>query len=373
MARDVELLRRRFGERWPELPHGIGRRAAAAETLLESGPTATDPLSASPIDAASGAWLVVRAALALAEQVVDDAEVLGEALGADLLGLPLGDLDKVVAAVIDLGLGCRVEAGWANPAAADAARIVLDAHGAQLRSTNDLHDELYARFTDHVLDIPEELLLAGSQPWRLVSRTKLRGALAASSRSGKVPGGRRSAAHEVLEVRDARKVLTTMTPLLTRHLGRTAFGPLTDVDALADSLSAVRRLQRALGDQLDSPRFAGLLAADAFLSPELMEPAAGLRATLQAWRTESASLCAGDPWALPAEELASWAVHTAAVLPSITTGAHAVTELGQRPTTVRGLVDDLLLRENVADLAKRLDAWNRDHRNAPARDSGSAS
>jgi hypothetical protein len=373
MARDVDLLHRRFGDRWPELPQGIGRRAAAAETLLENGPTGIDPLSAAPIDAASGAWLVVRAALALAERVVDDAEILGEALGADLLGLPLGDLDKVVAAVIELGLGAGVEPAWARPAAADSARIVLDAHGAQLRSTNDLHDELYARFTDHVLDIPEELLLAGSQPWRLLARTKLRGSLAAASRTGKVPGGGRTAAHEVMQVRDARKVLTTMTPLLTRHLGRTGFGPLTDVDALSDSLSAVRRLQRAMGDGLDPDRFAGLLAADAFLSQELAEPAAALRETLDAWRTEAASLCAGDAWAMPAEELASWAVHTAAVLPAITTGAHAVIEIGQRPTSVRALVDDLLLRENVADLAKRLSEWGADRGTVPASDSGSAS
>jgi hypothetical protein len=373
MARDVELLRRRFGDRWPELPHGIGRRAAAAETLLESGPTAIDPHDASPIDAASGGWLVVRAALALAEQVVDDAELLGEALGVDLLALPLGDLDKVVVAVLDLGLGFRVEPTWANPAAADAARIVLDAHGAQLRSTNDLHDELYARFTDHVLDIPEDLLQTGSRAWRLVSRAKLRGALAASSRTGRVPGGRRAAAQEVLEVREARKVLTTMTPLLTRHLGRTAFGPLTDVDSLSESLSAVRRLQRALGDSLDPARLSGLLVAEAFRSPELAAPAAGLRATLQTWRTEAASLCDGDPWVMPAEELASWAVHTAAVLPSITTGAHAVIEIGQRPTTVRVLVDDLLLRENVADLAARLAEWGADQHTTQAKDSGSAS
>jgi len=372
MARDIDLLRRRFGDRWPELPKGIGRRAAAAETLLESGPTSIDPLTASPIDTAGGAWLVVRAALALAEQVVDDAEVLGEALGADVLGLPLGDLGKAVAAVLDLGLVARVEPTWASPAAADAARTVLDAHGAQLRAINDLHDELYAHFTDHVLDIPETLLVAGSRPWRLMARTKLHGALVSASRTGKAPGGRHAAAREVLDVHEARTALTTMTPLLTRHLGRTGFGPLTDVDALSESLSAVRRLQRALGDSLDPDRFAGLLAADAFRSPEVAEPAAGLRTTLQTWRSEGAPLCAGDSWAMLAEDLAAWAVHTAAVLPAITTGAHAVIELGQRPTSVRGLVNDLLLRENVADLATQLDRWRTDHRAVPSGDSGSA-
>jgi hypothetical protein len=279
----------------------------------------------------------------------------------------------VVGAVLDLGLLARVEPGWASPAAADAARVVLDAHGAQLRTTSELHVDLYERFTDHVLDIPEAWLSAGSRSWRLVSRMRLSNALASASRTGRLPGRRKAVAQQVLAVRASRHVLTTMTPLLTRHLGRTGFGPLTDVDLLSEALTTVRRLQRALGERLDPTRFADLLAADAFRSEVLAEPATALRTTLETWRSDVASLCAGDPAAMPAEELASWAVHTAAVLPAITTGAHAVNEIDQRPTTVRALVDDLLLRENVAELSRRLEGWGTARKAGRTSDSGSAS
>lgn len=369
MARHINLLHRRFGDRWVDLPTDIGRPAAAAETLLVLGPTALDPVSASPADVASGAWLVVRAATNLAEQVIDDAEVLGEALGSQIADLPLGELDKVIGAVLDLGLGSRTEPVWASPAAADAARIVLDAHGERLRETTNLHEVLYARFTDHVLDIPEARVRAGTQPWRLLARLRLRGALASASRTGRVPGGLTSTAREVLAVRESRRVLSSLTPILTRHLGRTGFGPLTDVDGLTSSLSAVRRLQRALGDRVDPARLSGLIAAAAFNSPELVAPATALRACLQTWRIEVALLCGGDPWAVPADELGRWAAQTSAVLPALSSGVSAMTELGRSPATTRELVDDLLLRENVAELGKRLDAWGIPH---PATGTGSA-
>lgn len=373
MARDIDLLQRRYGDRWPELPAALGRSAATAEALLVCGPTALDPATASPLGAATGAWLLVPPALTLADRVVEEAEVLGEALGTEIVGLPLRHLDEVVGAVLDLGLVSVVEPTWANPVAADAAHVVLDALGAELRATTQVHDELYAGFTDHVLDISDSRLRAVDRPWRLVARARLRRDLAFASRTGRVPGGIRAVTHQVLEVSDARRRLTSLAPLLSTHLGRSGWGPLTDADAVVASLSAVRRFQRVLGDRLDRDRLAGLLAAGAFRSAELVVPATNLRTALRRWRVDVASLCAGDPWAIPADELAGWAVRTAAVLSAITTGASSMAEIDRAPATVSVLVDDLLLREDVAELGEWLNAQENERRSARRTEFGSAS
>jgi hypothetical protein len=131
---------------------------------------------------------------------------------------------------------------------------------------------------------------------------------------------------------------------------------VTDTDAVIASLAAVGRLQQALGDRLDPQRCTWLLAADAFRSAELAVPATNLRTAIGRWRQDVASACAGDPWAIPAHELADWAIQTAAVLPAITSGVDAITAIGGAPDTLRALVDDLLLRERVAELADLLDS-----------------
>lgn len=373
LARDIDLLHRRYGDRWPEIPPALGRSAATAEALLVCGPTALDPATGSPIGVATGARLLVPPALTLADRVVEEAEVLGEALGTEIVGLPLRRLDEVVGAVMDLGLVSFVEPAWASPVAADAADVVLGALGAELRATTLVHDELYACFTDHVLEIPEARLRAGGRPWRLVARARLRRDLASASRTGRVPGGLRAVAHQVLEVSEARRRLTFLAPLLSTHLGRSGWGPLTDADSVAASLAAVRRFQRVLGDRLDRGRLAGLLAAGAFQSAELVVPATNLRTALRRWQIDVASLCAGDPWAIPANELANWAVRTGAVLSAITTGAGTMADIDRAPATVRVLVDDLLLRENVAELGEWLDARENERRASRRAEPGSAS
>jgi hypothetical protein len=373
MDHRIDLLRRRYGEGWSDLPADLGRPAASAEALLVAGPTALDPGTASPLDATNGAWMLVHAAMTFGDQLVEEADVLGEALGTDITDLPLRQLDAVVGAVLGLGLVSRAEARWANPGAADAASVVLEAHGGPLRVTTQLHNDLYASFTDRVLDIPEPRLRAGAHPWRLVARTKLRRGLAAASRTGRVPGGMTATAKQVLRVHDARRELTSLAPLLSTHLGRGGWGPLTNVDALVSALDAVQRFERTLGERLNQDRLAALLAADAFRSPEIAALAANLRTMLQKWRATVASSCGGDPWTTPANELADWAVVTAAALPAITAGLRAMADLDRSPTTVQTLVDDLLLRENIGELSRRLEAHDDEHRSSACADPGTTS
>lgn len=349
--RDLQLLRRRYGERWSDLPEAMGRAVASLERLLMHGPTAVDPSTASPSEVVVEAWLVVRAAAAHAEPMREEAEVLGEALAADIATMHLRHLDHVVGAVLELAVVRAGHPGWAAPADAEAARLVLDAHAEDLKRGAQLHRDVYERFTDQVWDVPEPRLRAGRRPWRLLTRARLRSDLARVSRTGKIPGSLTSMSNLVLSARRSRQLLADLDLLLDRHLGRQHQGPLTDVDAISASLDAVLRLQRALGDRLDVDRLRGLLMADAFTSPELTTPALNLRSALRGWQADVARLCGGNPWAVPASDLAEWASRTGAALPEVTAALSMVAALGQTPGTLRDLVDDLLLREHAGEQA----------------------
>lgn len=348
--RGAALLHRRYGDRWATLPSDLGRAAVRLETLLSQGPTALDPETASPDQVVVEAWLVVRAAAAQAGILAEEADVLGEALGADLAALDLRRLDLVAGAVIDLGLVRRGEASWAEPSDADVALVMLDANGPELRRAAEVHRDVYERFTEEVWDVPEARLRTGRQGWRLFARLRLRRELGAASRTGRRSRPLSDDVELLLEARAARVRLAELGPLLQRHLGRHHQGPLTDVDAAEASLEAVVRLQDAMGDHLDVDRLRGLLLADAFTSSEVTNPAMTLHTTLRAWAAEVARLCGGDPWALPAGALGEWARRTGSALPLVAAAVHAMTELGRAPSTLRDMVDDLVLREHLGEV-----------------------
>lgn len=349
-GRDADLLQKRYGDRWVELPAGMGRPIAALEQLLQRGPTAADPAAAQPSKAVVEGWLVVQAAATYGEVLEEEADVLGEVLGADLLDLPLRQLDQVVGAVLDLGLVRCGDPSWADPAAADASRLVLDVLRPDLSSAVATHRELYERFTDQVWTIGDELLRAGAAPWSILGRARLRSRLTAVSRTGKLPGSLAETIDLLHRARAERKRLDDLAPLLERHLGRHDQGAVTDVEAAQASLEALQRLQHALGDRLDVERLRGLLMADAFSRPELTTPALNLRSALRGWQAELARLCGGDPWSTPAGQLADWAARTRALLPEMAAALRSVVALGREPATMRDLVDDLLLREHVAQV-----------------------
>jgi hypothetical protein len=345
--RDADMLGRRYGDRWRVLPSDLGRAGLQLEALLSRGPTAIDPEVASPKQVVIEAWLVVRAAATQSEILAEEAEVLGEALGADLAMLDLRRLDLVVGAVIDLGLVRSGEPSWADPAEADVAVVMLDANGPDLRRAADLHHDVYGRFTEDIWAVSEARLRAGRQGWRIVSRMHLRRDLSAARRPDGRPHSLSVDVELLLEAREARRRLVELSPLLERHLGRHYQGPLTEVDSVQASLDAIVRLQGALGRHLDVERLRGLLLADAFTSPEVANPALTLHTALRSWAAEVARLCGGDPWAIPAGALAGWARRTGEALPMLTAAMGAVTELGLVPTSLRHLVDDLVLREHL--------------------------
>lgn len=348
-SRDVALLERRIGPRWPEVPTGLGRPTAALERDLAEGPTRIDTAAVTPAEALGEAWLVADAAAAHAGVLMEEAEVLGEALGASLVGAPLRQVVRVAGAVLDIARTEPAEPSWGDPAHAHLAAVVLDAHGDDLRRAAAVHREVYERFTDGIWGVPKTRLLAGRRGWRLVIRARLRRELAAVSRTGRLPGRLDANLDLLLRARTAREQADQLSPILERHLGRHDHGPLTDVDAALAALRAVRELQDALGDDLDSERLIELLLAEVFVQPEVTGPAMVLHTELQAWAAEVTQLCGGDPWALPAEELERWATRVRSGLRRLSGALGALNALECVPRTIRDLVDDLLLRDHAEE------------------------
>jgi len=351
VGRDGALLGRLYGERWHDLPSHLGRVAAGLERLLERGPTAIDPSDALPGATLSNAWLGVRAASAHAPIIADEAEVLAEALGASLTQLPLDQLGRVASAVLALAAAGGAEAAWADRADVDAARSVLDAHGADLREAAELHRQVYERFTERVWEIRSTRLDAGTRRRGVLRRRLLRLDLLAARRTEALQGSVRSQAQLILRAREARRRLVTLAPLLERHLGRRWRGPLTDVAPIVRSQDALRQLHRALGDQLDVDRLRDLLLADAFTSDELTACAMRLTDALRAWEDELTTLSGGNPWALPADDLARWAADTGGALVQLMGVLVEMSEHGGEAVPLRTVVDVLLLREHAEEQA----------------------
>lgn len=344
--RDAELLRRRLGERWHDLPVGLGRPLAQLERALTAGPTALDTQMTTPAAALGEAASVADAARTHIDDFVAEAEVLGDVLGADLVSMDLRRLEQVTGAVLDLARTEPGDPSWADPAHAATAAVVLDAHGDDLRAGALVHREVLDRFTDAASSISDGRIAAARRRWRFIARWRVRHELALASRTGRI-GPLASSLDLLARERAALARAQLLVPLLERHLGRHHRGILTDVDATRAALAAVRRLQEALGRDLDSARLADLLVAEAFSSLEVAAPALALRAELQAWQAEVARLCGGDPWAVPVSELGSWVDRVTSGLRLLSEGLRAASALAQPPATVRELVDDLLLRDHA--------------------------
>lgn len=347
--RDGQLLGRRLGDRWREMPVGLGRPLVRLERALADGPTALDARVTTPAEALGEASAVIEAADTHIDALIDEAEVLGDALGVDLVSIDLRRLDQVAGAVLDLARAEPGDPSWADPGHAAAAAVVLDAHGEELRAGAALHREMLDRFTDAASSISDARLAAARRGWRVVTRWRVRRGLALASRTGHSYGSLESSVDLLVRSREATARAQLLVPLLERHLGRHHRGTLTDVDATGAALAAVRRLQDALGHDLDSARLADLLLAEAFSSLEITVPALALRAELQSWQAEVARLCGGDPWAVPVGELGAWVDCVTSGLRLLSEGLRAASALAQPPATVRDLVDDLLLRDHAEE------------------------
>ena len=349
LATAARVLQERAGDRAVELPPALGRTTLQAERLLGSGPTAIDPTAIDPAAAVAIGEHVLEVA-SLLGLVAEEAAVVGDALSSDLEDLSLERLHSVAEAVVALRSAPRSVSGWGRPSAAESAEMVLLAAADDLRAARAAHARVYERFTDGIWLLPDSLLRAGRKPWRVISRARLRAGLRAASRTGRVPGLINKAALEVIEVRAARERLASMGPLLMHHLAGLDRGPMIDVDDALAAVRAVRTLQAAVGDVLDSDRLQLLLLADAFRSDDVIGPARGLRDAVRAWAAEVEAAGGHDALGWSVAELAQWAVECARCLPAVREGIEAMAAIGAPAPTLSSLVETLLTRERVAEL-----------------------
>ena len=349
-VRAEELLARRVGARWSELPIGAARAAMRAEELLVSGPTAVDPTATGAREALERADRLRTAAVALVEVVSEEADVLSEALGADLSDLPLERMHDVAQAVVTLSTARRGVAAWGDPAEAEAAEVVLQVSEPHLREAARSHEALYAHFTDGIWDVSPELLASAAGRWRLISRARLRTRLRAVSRNRRIPGRLSRVVAEVTAAHESRSQLAVLGPLLSHHLAELDRGPLSDVGTARTTLLAVRGLQRSLGDRLDADRLVRLLDADAFRSHDVVGPARTVRSALHAWAGDVAAAGGDRAWATDLIGLRRWSDEAGHVLPVLRGAADAAARSDLTTPTLRTLVDALVLRDHVADL-----------------------
>jgi hypothetical protein len=344
------VLERRVGASAVDLPTGLGRAALRLEVLLATGPTGTDPARTAPGVAIATADRILTAAAGALDLIGAEGEVLGEALSAPLLDLPIGQLAEIADAVLVLSVAPAGDPGWGNPAAAETAGTILSAAAEDLRAAAMTHARLYERWTESVWDIPDTRLAAARRPWRVLTRARVARGLRAVSRSGRVQGGTRAAAREILEARAARERLDVLAPVVAQHLGQLGRGPLSDVDAALDAVRAVRDLQRALGDRVHPARLSRLLEAAAFRSHDVAGPAVNLRNAVRAWRGDVAAVGGVDVPGMRLDDLATWADDCCALLPALTHGHSEMIRLGLSAPTLSSLVEALALREHLARL-----------------------
>jgi hypothetical protein len=350
VARALGVLRRRAGDRGLELPDDLGRALSDLEMLLTEGPTRVDTGRALPALAAELATMVAAAARTTLDLVPGEADVLGEALAADLLDLRLDRLHRIADAVLAVSRAPRAAEQWGDPRAAEAAEAVITAAASDLREAAVTHEWLYEHFTDRVWTIPTPMLERGQRRWRVAARARLSTHLRRASRTGHVPGRLGDAAAGVLLARRARARVDAVGPLLSQHLGVLHRGPLSDADAALRAVQAVRELHAALGDLADGERIRRLILADAFRSEDVFGPAVNLRMALGAWERDVEGAGGREALTFTLLELADWSEWVLELLPSLRTAAEAAAEIGTAVTSVRDLTQLHLLRQHVAEL-----------------------
>ncbi|MBA2280068.1 MAG: hypothetical protein H0W25_02395, partial [Acidimicrobiia bacterium] len=181
LRRAVQVLHRRVGdERAIRLPIAAGRPALRLERLLAGAPLNLDPAAVPPGVAFLATQRLAAVAPDALASVAQEAEVLGEALSADVRSLGLVAMCDVGAAALALCAVAPAVRSWGSRAGADAAERVLVLAADDLRAAAASHTLLYERFAEDIWLVPSALLAAGGKRWRLAARARLRRRLRAT-------------------------------------------------------------------------------------------------------------------------------------------------------------------------------------------------
>src|SRR2546421_3506355 len=95
LAECVAALRTAYGPRWTRVPTGFGERAQRARKVLSTGPLAIKTDTADPVRTVQDLGTFARETADMAARLLEHVSYLGEALGADVTGLPLARLRRL--------------------------------------------------------------------------------------------------------------------------------------------------------------------------------------------------------------------------------------------------------------------------------------
>lgn len=351
LAEDTSNLRHTYGERWPQLPRHHGVLAAQAKEVLATGIIPVRLAAADPVRVLQEVEPFVRYTTDTSNHLLEQASLLGEALGSDLSTLTLGHLRKLSVAIFRLADAPPPNPSWCRPAAAYAASVALAALGEDMRAATAVHQKLYEDFTEEIWDLPS---LRGhaviDRWWQVGTRRRLRSELASVSRTGKPPSNVKATMATLRRALALRADVENAWTSMRGHLGWFADSRMPDADGAAASLSALQDLQVALGERADIERLTELAAADAFVSPELTGPADAIGDAIAAWAGLAKRFHGPDPLAFTAPELAQWAVVTAQSLEVLRVLKETTAVLRPRIRSVAEIFDDAVARDRVDQL-----------------------
>ena len=348
LAESVAALREAYGPRWTRVPHGLGDQALRARKVLTTGPLAIRPDAADPVRTIQEMGAFAKDTAEMAGRLLGQASYLGEVFGADISDLPLARMRRLSRAVLRLSEAPVPEPGWAYPSMAHAASMTLSALGDDLRELGTLRREIYEEFSEDVWT----LACAKNPPtvdrwWQSGRRRRVRRHLATVSREGRPTTDVKHAVAVLRRTNELEANIARVWTAASSHLGEYAEAGIPDVDGAAEALAALHDLHLALGDRLDPEKLRGLVAADAFVCPELTGPATEVSLIISTWRSRTKQLNVVDAISYSAPQLQRWAADVADSLELLATLRDTTGPLRASTRTVAEIFDDVIVRDNV--------------------------
>jgi hypothetical protein len=353
----IRALATVYGDNWARVPEALDSAIYEAERVLTRATPQFPGSSVLAVDLVEQYHRFLDATDAFVQQIEEPLALMGEVLTADLTVVPLADLRALTKSVLGLVGAPPPDPTWAPASAAARVRTALRALRPRLYEVASLHRSIYNEFTDGVWAVDERVLLSGSiARWHWVRRNRARRTLASVSRSGRPPTDLDTVLTSLKRASILRQELDSGSGLLAGTLGWFYRGPFTDVDEAATALQALEAFQLAATGRVDDQRVERLLAAEAFTTPEVVEPARHLTTAVDQWLRAARAAGVRSAEAATCRALADW--HAAAG-PALTllSAAHRVTEpYRSEDRTIFELTNDLLTRGRVARANNRLAA-----------------
>ncbi len=353
LATSVSALRHTYDSRWPRIPWGFANRSRVARERLSQGLVPVDVATADPLRLQQELGTFVHDTIAMADRVHGNAELLGDALHADLSAIPLAALRRICHTLLRLADAPPPNPAWSNAAEAYGAHILLDALGDDLREVADVRRRLYEEFSEDVW-----ALECAKQPpqverwWQSTRRRRVRAELALVTRDGHAPADVKRSVATLRRAVELRASIGDAWAAVSGRLGHFADAGIPDVDGAVEALSAFHDLHRSLAGRVESRVLRDLAAADAFVCEELAGPAGDIVLTVTTWAANARRMKAATPLVYTIEQLRQWAAEMNDSLELVAFLKDATGRLRAEVRTVGEIFDDTVLRDRVHALCE---------------------